>query len=491
MFKLTKIFILSLVLVFGFALIALAQEIDLDESIQGEADDSAKDIIISLDEITADEEVALDEDVTASDLEASEPKLLPDSPFYFLKNWQRGIRSFFTFNQVKKVNLRARYASEKLLEARKLVEKTDIPEVIEKAVENYENEINKVKEIAEKIEEKASQNIEVGKFLDKFIKHQVLHQKILEKLEEQVPEQAFEKIEEARENHLQRFGEVMQKLEEKTEIAQRLENNLEKVKGSEFKGFKNLEILKNLEEKVPEQAKEAIREARENTLIKLKEELEEMPVETQEKFKDYIEKIGVKAETKMEILEDIKSELKEEVGIKEELKELREEIMEKIPIQIKREECPQFMPPAPGFCKQGRIVIKRDAKGCLMPPKCIIPGEKQIKEKGAVTCIVLWDPVCGNDGKTYSNKCWIEASGVEIAHQGACKTLERKCAVYTRNNKQETHCAACGDGICESFEFCTPSVCSEEIISEGAGPSKVSCTNDCGLLYCPKDCEKE
>lgn len=324
MLKLIKIFILSFVLVFSFALIALAQEIDV-----GEANDS-EDVIISLNEITADDDVALDEEINASNLEISEPKLLPDSPFYFLKNWQRGIKSFFTFNSVKKANLRVRYASEKLLEARKLVEKTEIPEVIEKALENYEKEVNKVKAVAEKIKEKAAENLEVGEFLDKFIKHQVLHQRILEKLEEQVPEQAFEKIKEARENHLQRLGEVMQKLEEKTEIAQRLEKNLEEVVGSQFKNFKNLEILKKLEEKVPEEAKEAIKEARENTLIRLKEKLEEMPSEIQEKFKDYIEKIGGEAESKMEILEDIKSELKDKPEIREGLERTKERILEKI-----------------------------------------------------------------------------------------------------------------------------------------------------------------
>ncbi|MBZ9572621.1 hypothetical protein KJA17_00280 [Patescibacteria group bacterium] len=332
MFKLTKISLLTVVLIFLFGsfAFALAQEIDRDEPIQ-EEDDSAKDIIISpKNETTADEEVALDETVEASDLEVSEPTLLPDSPFYFLKNWGRSIRTFFAFSPINKANLRLRFASEKLLETRKLAEKLKDPEIIKRAAENYDKEIGKIKTVADGIRETATENPKVGKFLDKFTKHQVLHQRILEKLEEQVPEQVQERIRETRERHLERFSEVMHKLEEKTRLQERLEKNLGELKGSEFKSFKNLQILKNLEEKVPEAAKEAIRGARENTLRTLKEKLEQMSTTTQERFRDYIEKIRGKAENKMGILEDLKSELRERPEIRERLENIREKIKKRI-----------------------------------------------------------------------------------------------------------------------------------------------------------------
>jgi len=38
---------------------------------------------------TSSEETIIDEEVAPSDLEVGEPSLLPDSPFYFLKKWQR------------------------------------------------------------------------------------------------------------------------------------------------------------------------------------------------------------------------------------------------------------------------------------------------------------------------------------------------------------------------------------------------------------------
>ena len=248
------------------------------------------------------QEINIDEDVKAADLGIKEPKLLPDSPFYFLKNWGRTLRSFFTFDPVKKAELNERFACEKLIEVKKLIEQGKSPRFVRKGIENYQKEIEKIKKVADKIKGEAETNEKVNKFLDKFTRHQFLHQKILQKLEKQVPKEIFEKIKEAREKHLKRFGEIMTKLETKREkIRERLERNLEKIKGSKYRNFKNLEILKELEERVPERVKEAIRKVRENTLRRLKDDLEKMSPGDQEKFKKYIDKISGNKEKQLDL----------------------------------------------------------------------------------------------------------------------------------------------------------------------------------------------
>jgi len=387
-------------------------------------------------EASVSKEIKLDERVSAEDLEIEEPRLLPDNPFYFLKNWGRGIRSFFTFDPIKKAELKERFANEKLIEVKKLIERGKDPRFIRKGIENYQNEIEKIKKAADKIKGKAETNEKVNKFLDKFTRHQFLHQKILQKLEKQVPEEVFEKIKEARERHLERFGEVMTKLEAKKEkIRERLERNLEKIKGSKYKNFKNLEILKELEEKAPEETKEAIRKTQENALKRLQENLEKMSPEDQEKFKEYIDKISGDKEKHLEILENLKFELREgleektEEGrarFKERVMEARERVLKKI--QEKR--CPEIEKPAPGFCSEGRIVVEKDEKGCPIEFKCVIPAEIEIPSlpeppEKPFDCIALWDPVCGENGKTYSNACYAKAAGVTIAYKGECK--EKEC----------------------------------------------------------------
>lgn len=322
-------------------------------------------------------EVNLDEDVQPGDLGVGEPMLLPGHPLYFLKNWGRSIRLFFAFRPVTKAELREKFANEKLIELKKLIAEKKNPDDIKKGIENYQDEIEKIKDQADKIKDKAKDNPRVESFLDKFLHQQILHEKLLSKLENQVPPEAFEKIKKARERHLERFKDVMLKLEDRKEkIAEKLDETLEKQKGSKYKNFKNLEILLELEEKVPEQAKEAIRRAQENSLKRLKGDLEKMSPEDQERFKEYIEKIGGVKERKLEILENLKSELKEKPEIQKKIIQSRDKVLERI--KQKGAEKPKF-------------------------------------------CITLWNPVCGKDGKTYSNECFAKVAGVKIAHKGVCK----------------------------------------------------------------------
>jgi len=240
----------------------------------------------------------------------------------------------------------------------------------------------------------------------------------------------MERIREAREQHLERFGEVMTKLQNKENIQQRLEKNLEEVKGSEFKNFKNLEILKELEEKVPEAAKEAIQKAQENALKRLQGDVEKMSPEDQIKFQDYIEKIGGVKERQMEILDSLKTGVQNSPQIIQKLLQIRENIIGQVKDEVENENededvaCPQIAKPATTFCQTGRVVIKKDEKGCIVAFNCVVPAETNVVPPNTQACVTLWNPVCGKNGQTYSNSCFAKLAGAEIASEGACKSLE-------------------------------------------------------------------
>lgn len=276
------------------------------------------------------EEVIIDETVTAEDLNVAEPTILPNSPFYFLKKWQRGIKSFFTFNPIKKAELHLQYSSEKLLEMKKLAQKTNKVKILGKASENYQKEIEKIKLKVDKIKQKAGENEKVANFLDKFTQQQIFHDKVLEKVEAQVPSQAAIRIRAVRGKQFEKFGEVINKLENKEEIKERLEKNLKQIKGSDFQDFKTTEILKRLEEKAPEAIKGKIKEVKENTLNQLKQKLEKMPVETQERFREYTEKISGQAKQKIESLKELQSKLINLPELKQKMENAQNKIMEKV-----------------------------------------------------------------------------------------------------------------------------------------------------------------
>ncbi len=258
-------------------------------------------------------EVSADENISAQELNVGEPKILPTSRFYFLTKWRRAIRGLFAFGPLRRAKLREKFASEKLLEAKKLAEKTQNSEILKKAIENYKQEMDKIKKNIEKIKAKAENNPKVERFLDKFIQHQALHQRILEKLENNpnIASSTISRIKEARKRHLQRFKEVMLKLSGKKEkIRERLEKNLNAIKGSRFKDFKAIELLERMEENSPEDIKEEIKAARERISEKLKKKLENMPEEQRKRFEEYVEKISGKTEKKKAIIRRLALKMK-------------------------------------------------------------------------------------------------------------------------------------------------------------------------------------
>ncbi|MDD5433413.1 MAG: DUF5667 domain-containing protein [Candidatus Pacebacteria bacterium] len=187
-------------------------------------------------------------EITSQDLGVSNPTLLPDSRWYFLKSWKEKIQSMFTFGQVKKAELNLKLASERLLEAQKLAEKTNNPQILDKATELYNKQIEKINQNIDKFKGTATTSGAISKFLDKFVRLQILHTQILEKLEFKVPTSTMEKIRQNRERYMEKFGEVMQKLEDKAQIQNRLQQAADNIKGS----LPNTSVIKQKIEEIKE-----------------------------------------------------------------------------------------------------------------------------------------------------------------------------------------------------------------------------------------------
>ncbi|MBI3336497.1 S-layer homology domain-containing protein [Candidatus Peregrinibacteria bacterium] len=94
--------------------------------------------------------------------------------------------------------------------------------------------------------------------------------------------------------------------------------------------------------------------------------------------------------------------------------------------------------------------------------------------------VALFEDVCTG---AFPVACAACAPMQQRCEEGQCVTVseenpsEEKCTTYLREGEEETYCATCGNGMCESFERCTSSNCQNG-----------TCMQDCGGLYCPSDC---
>jgi len=170
------------------------------------------------------------DDITAEDLGISEPEILPGNFFYFFKNLWRDVKVTFTFNPVKKAELRLCHANEKLMEAKILAQRLGKEELAEKAMQRYEKEIEKVKERVESFKEKASENPKIEAFLTRFADRAIKQEVLIEKLEENLSHnpEALEKIKAAKQRVLENHSEVIERLEQNKEtIRQRLEETMQ------------------------------------------------------------------------------------------------------------------------------------------------------------------------------------------------------------------------------------------------------------------------
>ena len=269
--------------------------------------------------VEATDDAAADEVVTHEDLGVKEADVLPDNPLYGVKRFGRGLRKAFTFNKAKKIKLEIKYANQELVDAQRLVEeKGDDPESYEKvaeAVDRMEDALSTVKERASEIAS-AGDEAQAGEVVQEVLDNQIKQQKFLEHIEQQVADKApeaiaaqvVERIQNASDQASAHAGETVGQLEQDPDrLRERFDQALQNQRGSDFKDLRNLEVLKRLEDHVPDAAKDAIRQAEGNTLKRFADNFQQLPEERRlDRFENYVQNVGGDQTRHLEIFDRMK-----------------------------------------------------------------------------------------------------------------------------------------------------------------------------------------
>ena len=155
--------------------------------------------------------------VSAQEAELPEPGLTPDSPFYFLETITETIGTFFTFGDLKKAERHAVLSAERLSEAKAMVEKGK-PELVEKTLARYENQLNKSVARAEKAMAKSKDAEKATEVVANVGKATSKHLEILAKVYEKVPEEAKPGIENAMKASLKGHEKAIEALKSKNAL---------------------------------------------------------------------------------------------------------------------------------------------------------------------------------------------------------------------------------------------------------------------------------
>lgn len=170
--------------------------------------------------------------VVAAQTALPDAGLLPDSPFYFLKQWKEQIQLFFIFNAENKAKQYLYLAEVRLAEYERMLEKGK-NDIAEKTLTKYQNQLNRALQKTEEIKQKGKDIRDLSQQIETTTSK---HLEVLQQNLAKVPETAKKGLETAIENSQKGIERVLEVKIEKEKKQEELGNET-----SDWKTYRNEE----------------------------------------------------------------------------------------------------------------------------------------------------------------------------------------------------------------------------------------------------------
>lgn len=254
------------------------------------------------------------------------PKILPGNPLYWFKLAGKNVRSWFTFDNEEKARLRMRYATEKLLEANKLINE-DKDETAAKNMRRYMREVERVQKIIGKIEEKDS--VGAARLANTAMRLRLKEQILLGKVERESPIDELNRVKEARRQALFDVKVNAERIRDPRQVRETLELALN-VNTRPMGTVRGLEVLEAVGQiGLSEDVSQGVEEVKEQYRRRLKGEASDLSEIKSNLLSNYIERAGGDEVNYLRILDNLEESSVVE-AVKEDVRTSRERIINRI-----------------------------------------------------------------------------------------------------------------------------------------------------------------
>jgi len=263
------------------------------------------------------------------DLGVESSGLLPSNPFYFLKEFGRGVRKFFVGNLVRKAELELGILNEKAAELKKLQEITpDNISALSRAVANYQSAVEQYKIRLESLAGQ-SMNPNLDRLLTQIVERSLKHQQLFNALRIQFSSEPkfLENLDNAENALVEMLSVIVQRLDTPEKFHGRFESAIGEQKDV-FKELKAAELADRLEEKLSGAAGSGVAALKEDLLVTFSGRLEGLQLSNVIDTEALEEVLGDRLRV-LKLLDEVR-ELVVNPELKSELNILRQRLLEKV-----------------------------------------------------------------------------------------------------------------------------------------------------------------
>jgi hypothetical protein len=270
-------------------------------------------------------QIVKNQEITVKDLGVSSSGILPGNPFYFLKEWGRGIQDTLTIDPIKKAELQLDVLNQKAAEIKKLSDlMPDSSRTLSAALNDYGKAVDSLREKTDDIKNNSSS--EMSAFLDQLSGSLIKHVQLFSQLKSGVGDTIKNKLSDLQEKNAELIAGISSANETPDQFKNQLEQVVKNQDDSAVKEITIAEVFDRLDEKMSKENRLELLKVEENLLLKFQSRLQSENFS--QALSEIMSQLPGDSVRKIKILDEIREGVSDN-DIKNNLNMVRQDLLQK------------------------------------------------------------------------------------------------------------------------------------------------------------------